>query len=87
MGRVTDHDCIAANYYKFLVIIRNFFRNYESTNCSLKVTNFKFSAQQKKPLIKYHLMSIWVKSRITIVKKIESVPIPNIFVRVVCYNK
>ena len=36
-------DCIAANYYEFFVIITIFFRN-----CSLKITNFKFSAQQKK---------------------------------------
>ena len=40
--------CLAANYYKFLVIITNLLRNYESTICSLKITNFKFSAQQKK---------------------------------------
>ena len=38
----------ATNYYKFVVIIKNFFRHYESTNCTLKITNFKFSAQQKK---------------------------------------
>ena len=46
--KYTYEYCMAANYYKFFVIITNFFRNYESTNCSLKITNFKFSAQQKK---------------------------------------
>ena len=46
------HDFIAANYYQFLVIFTDFFRNYESTNCSLKITNFSFSTQQKKALDK-----------------------------------
>ena len=41
------HVHVAVDYF-FKVFITNFFRNYESTNCSLKRMNFKFSAQQQK---------------------------------------
>ena len=46
---------IAANYYKFLVNIFKKFRNYKNTNCEIRI----FPA---------NLLSIWVKSRIMIVK-------------------
>ena len=50
LERVGNYYSIAANYFEFLVIITNLFRNYESTNCSLKIKNFKFFTQQKENL-------------------------------------
>ena len=58
--------------HKYLVTINFFFKNYESTNCSLKITNFMFSAQAKKHLDKVpfyeHLGKITYSIWVTIVK-------------------
>ena len=53
-----------------MVIIANIFQELRKYELLFKNMNFKFSVQQNKTktLIKYHFMSIWVKSRITIVK-------------------
>ena len=60
---IHTHSCqllqFFSNFYKFFQELRKY---------TFKFTNFKFSTQQKKTLIKYHFMSIWIKSPITIVK-------------------